>query len=223
VPAPLPASIPPLARRCAQAALTLLVTLAITATASATATGCGKDHPRAAPDHDRSADLVAIVEAMLRDAKRGDTAALERRARSFALRDPARWFTTTFGPAGEALARDYGSRAPALGDLAAVFRDRAAAGQTQVTVERFTDPGDDAATGYQAAALSAMQHPVALYSVRLIADGSAEGYHLWSFVWADGGFRWVGKLRELGTPGARVDGIDVGELRRRDASLFTPR
>jgi hypothetical protein len=165
-----------------------------------------------------AAALESEVGGLLAAIADGDDEGARRRASALALPDADRWFAVTFGPAGAAVAAEYAPIAAELPQMVDALRPLAARRPT-LTVERFTDATDTAATGYQAAALAAMARPVPLYSVRLtLAEddvGPAVGYHLWSFADVDGRLRWVGKLRPLvGAPS--VDGADPLELRVRD-------
>jgi hypothetical protein len=71
-------------------------------------------------------------------------------------------------------------------------------GRTEVLVRRLERPGEEA-TGLQNDALKAMKRPTPLYSVRLVKPGETTGFHLWSFVRAGGGFRYVGKMAGVGS------------------------
>jgi hypothetical protein len=166
----------------------------------------------------RTAALRGEVGALLEAIAAGDDDDARQRAARLALPDAERWFAVTFGPAGGAVAAEYAPLAAELPQLTEALRPFAGR-RPVITVERFGDATDTAATGYQAAALSAMARPVPLYSVRLTLaadDAGAEvAYHLWSFVDVDGHFRWIGKLRPLvGTPPG--DGADPLEVRVRD-------
>jgi hypothetical protein len=160
-------------------------------------------------------DIRAIVDAIAR----GDERTARSRAGELAMPRAGAWFAETFGAAGERIAAEYDPLAGQLPQLVDALRPWVSAGPVDIAVERFADPADPGATGYQAAALAAMERRVPLYSVRLTAsagDAGASGvYHLWSFVDVDGRFRWVGKMRPLvGAPPGT--GIDPLELRLRD-------
>jgi hypothetical protein len=166
----------------------------------------------------RVAALQGEVGALIEAIAAGDDDDAHQRASGLALPDAERWFAATFGPAGGAVAAEYAPLAAELPQMTEALRPLAGR-RPVITVERFADATDTGATGYQAAALSAMARPVPLYSVRLTLPADDAGpevaYHVWSFVDVDGRFRWVGKLRPLvGTPPG--DGADPLEVRVRD-------
>ncbi len=154
-------------------------------------------------------DLMAAVQD--HDRKRSDAliSGLE-------LKDPKAWFRHRFGDSlGDELAAEY---APAVGNfdqLERVLAGLVAKHETDLTVEAFAKPGDPEATGYQNLALAAMVHPTALYSVRLSTAGRDDAFHIWSFVYDDGRFRWVGKMRAVYT--GEPSDPDLLELRTRVA------
>ena len=172
------------------------------------------------PTYDnRAAVLRSEMRAILDALGRGDERAARARAAGFALPQPRAWMDLTFGPAGERLTADYAPLAAQLPQMVDALKPLLGAGPIDVSVERFTEADDAAATGYQIAALAAMTRPVPLYSVRLSSGGEATRtvYHVWSFVDVDGQFRWIGKLRPLvGAPPG--PGLDPLELRVRDRS-----
>jgi hypothetical protein len=191
--------------------------IAMSALLGAACSDAGSIAANAAADPGAAA-LESEVGGLLAAIADGDDEGARRRAGALALPDADRWFAMTFGPAGAAVAAEYAPVAAALPQLVDALRPFAARRPT-LSVERFTEATDTAATGYQAAALAAMDRPVPLYSLRLtLAEddaGPAVGYHLWSFADVDGRLRWIGKLRPLvGTPPG--DGADLLELRVRD-------
>ncbi len=165
------------------------------------------------------AGLSTLFEDLVAAIGRGDDAQVDGTVRGFVLVDPDAWFAKTFGAdAGKALAGDYRVAAAAIDQLTGLLRELVRDGQTEVVVERFDSANDPAAVGYQALALAKMERPVALYSVRLRAPGQRRGFHLWSFVYQDGGFRWIGKLKALadGAPPVGDDEVDPLERRQRN-------
>jgi hypothetical protein len=179
---------------------------------------CSGSGGAAAGGDPRAAALEREVGGILAAIADGDDGEARRRAGALALPDAERWFAATFGAAGAAVAAEYAPVAAALPQLVDALRPFAGR-RPALAVERFAEATDTGATGYQAAALAAMDRPVALYSVRLtlVADdaGPAVAYHLWSFADVDGRWRWIGKLRPLvGAPPG--DGADPLELRVRE-------
>jgi hypothetical protein len=180
--------------------------IAMSALLGAACSDAGSIAANAAADPGAAA-LESEVGGLLAAIADGDDEGARRRAGALALPDADRWFAAEYAPVAAAL--------PQLVDALRPF----AARRPTLSVERFTEATDTAATGYQAAALAAMDRPVPLYSLRLtLAEddaGPAVGYHLWSFADVDGRLRWIGKLRPLvGTPPG--DGADLLELRVRD-------
>jgi hypothetical protein len=80
--------------------------------------------------------------------------------------------------------------------LVAVFEGRVKDGRTFVSVTKIESATDDNGTGSQKQALAAMKVKVPLYTVRFREQpGTSSGYTLWSFVYVDGGFRFIGKMQ----------------------------
>jgi hypothetical protein len=146
---------------------------------------------------DSPAGLKQTMETIYKAATDGDGAALESLCGVLVLPDADAWFLRVFGPEkGATLATDYRERSLALvPEAGKLFSSVAAKRQSQIHVDRFTDPNDERATGLQKDALAAMREPTALYSVRFVKPGETHGMHLWSFVHTDGAFRLVGKMR----------------------------
>ncbi len=165
-----------------------------------------------------TAGLEMLIEEVVVATGEGNRAAVDRLIAGLALGDRQQWFATTFGKdKGALLAADYGAIVGRIAQMSQLFTELVGKGQTMVDIERFERTGDPAAVGYQSLALAAMVKPIALYSVRLRASGEDHGFHLWSFVYHDGGFRWVGKLKAISEPGEHSGDIDPLEVRLRDA------
>lgn len=158
-----------------------------------------------------ASDLRAALDA-------GDEAELALLLDSLRLRGYEDWFATTFGKrVGRRLAGAYEPWFEEIGLLSDVLREQLGRGLTVVSAERFTDPGDEGATGYQSAALRAMRERVPLYSLRLSSRARDATFHLWSFVHEDGSFRYVGKLKAVSRRDP-PEGRDPLEFRRADAA-----
>jgi hypothetical protein len=172
----------------------------------------GVDYPES------TAGLELFIEEVVSATGDGNRAAIDRLTARLALADHQQWFETTFGEdKGALLAADYGAIVGRIAQMSELFTELVGKGQTRVRIERFERSGDPAAVGYQSQALAAMVKPTALYSVRMRAPGKDHGFHLWSFVYHDGGFRWVGKLKAMSAPSAYSGDIDPLEVRLRDA------
>jgi len=156
-------------------------------------------------------DLLAAVE----DHDRKRAAAL---IGGLELKDPKAWFRRTFGESlGAKLAAEYAPTVGNFDQLEPVLAGLVAEHETDLTVESFAKPGDPEATGYQNLALTAMVQPAPLYSVRLSTAGEDNAFHIWSFVYDAGYFRWVGKMRAVNS--GEPSDPDLLELRTRLARV----
>lgn len=164
--------------------------------------------------------LGNLASDLLASAHAGDEKTLIRLLDSLKLRDPETWFRDTFGRAlGQELWAEYRPLHDNIGQLAGVLSGLAAGGQTKLTIERYDKADLPDSVGYQSAALAKMDRPTPLYSVRFGSPDGKKLFHLWSFVFQDGTFRYVGKMRKIiETPAATAPGaIDTLELRLREA------
>lgn len=169
---------------------------------------------------DTLAAFHARMQQLIAACKADDAAAAEADARTLLLSDPGAWFARAFGAEHARvpmLVQEYQAKAEQLPALPGAIRARLRAGQDVLLTERFVDPEDDLATGYQAVALRKMTRPIALYSLRLMKPDADSGWHLWSFAHVDGTFRFVGQMLALAPES--VDGTlrAVGSLRVKDA------
>ena len=165
----------------------------------------------------------ARMEQLLAACRGGDAAKAEADARDLLLPDPRAWFAHAFGaehPGLDALVREYEAKSAQLPSLPEAIRARAAAGQTEVLTERFVDPDDALATGFQAVVLRKVTKPIGLYSLRLLKPDAETGWHLWSFVHADGRFRFVGQMLALAPEAADPTLRQLGSLRVKDAEAI---
>lgn len=136
---------------------------------------------------------------------------------SLRLPDPASWFRKVFdGPVADRLIAEYAPLSEGIGYLQNVLKPLINSGQTAVKVERFDKPKLPAEVGYQSEALARMRAPVPLYSVRLTTADGHKTFHLWSFVYEDGSFRYVGKMRGVLEHPPKTDKRDLLEYRLRD-------
>ena len=134
--------------------------------------------------------LKRFFEAMLDAAKSGELDQARAFERSLIIPSYETWFRDTFGAViGARLAADYkqfteGQKVSGLWNFPELI-ERAKGGISTYGIRAPTDPN---ATGGQKKVLAAMEKSTALYGVRL---GS---WHLWSFVYVEGGFRIAGKM-----------------------------
>lgn len=147
---------------------------------------------------DASKDLSADLKKLMESAygwNTSDQARLKALIKTFAVPGHEAWMKKTFGnDIGAERAKNYGEMLPSMekgvmGFIEAAHKEN----QTAVTVVHLTDPADPEAKGAQSEALKSMKAPVALYTVYFKVPGEPDGKSLWSFVYADGAFRLMGK------------------------------
>lgn len=148
---------------------------------------------------DTADGLTKFCKEIVAAAKTGKRSEVAAKVKGLALPDPDAWFKRVFGPdAGAALAEEYAATLPQFeATLTRVFMTVAEEGQTEVEVLRFTRPDPENATGNQNKAMEAMVVKTPLYSVYFNHPGEDTGMHLYSFVYADGGVRLVGKMKAV--------------------------
>lgn len=163
--------------------------------------------------------LETLIRDLIEAAGSDNQARVETLARSLQLDDPQAWFRDTYGnDLGSELYREYVPVRGRLGELATLVAELSnKEGLTELRVERFTRPGDEDSVGYQSAAIERMAKPTPLYSVRLYNGDGTKVFHLWSFVYQAGWFRWVGKTKRVVEERPQGDD-DVLEYRLRHAA-----
>jgi Trypsin-like peptidase domain len=134
--------------------------------------------------------LKRFFEAMLDAAKSGDMDKAHGFERSLIIPNYDSWFRATFGAVnGAKLAAEYkvfteGQKISGLWNFPELI-ERAKGGITSYGIRA---PSDANATGGQKKVFAAMEKSTALYGVRL------GGWHVWNFVYVEGGFRLAGKM-----------------------------
>jgi hypothetical protein len=156
--------------------------------------------PASAGQPESEAGLKTVIEELLAAGKAGDAARVEELARGMVLPDHEAWFRRVFGAELAAkLAAEYAKLIATLEKefdalLAQVLKEN----RTSVRVKAFRKADAPEANENQKRALRAMKTKVTLYSARLVrAEDKVGGIHFYSFVYVDGAFRFVGKLRAL--------------------------
>jgi hypothetical protein len=158
------------------------------------------------------AQLVAALQ-------KSDAAQTSRLLISLQLPEAGRWFGDVFGPElGPRLVAEHEPQRAGIGWLASHIKGRIETGLTSIRAERFDGPDNPGAVGYQSAALAAMKRPVPLYSVRFATPDGKKTWHIWSFVYEAGTFRYVGKMRKVEKSPPPADGRDPLEYRLSDAA-----
>lgn len=109
------------------------------------------------------------------------------------------------------LKKDLGKVNGDIGSLGLALRGAAETGKTTISVKKFAKETPDGAVGFQLEALEKALEPIELYSVRL-ADSANKVLHVYSFVHADGTFRFVGKLWGLVPPKKRTKSPSKREI-----------
>lgn len=121
-----------------------------------------------------------------------------RLVHSLILPDHEGWFSDNFSSKRRlrGLNEDYEQLKADIGHLALTLRGYVGKNQTKVRVAKFSQGKTDGAVGYQIKALAMTTNKqLELWSVRLSGEDSV--YHVWSFVYVDGTFRYIGKLKSL--------------------------
>ncbi|MGE0708237.1 MAG: hypothetical protein AB7N76_01230 [Planctomycetota bacterium] len=136
--------------------------------------------------------LHALVDELMEAAKAGDWKRFAASAKDLRLPDAEAWLTRLFGAeAGKLVAAEYAEISKSLiVEMRRTFSSILAEGGGPFDVVE--------ATGYQATGLQrrarfAMNLDVPLYTIHFRRGGG----DVWSFVWAGGGWRWLGKLQAL--------------------------
>lgn len=178
----------------------------------------GKREPLRAFQYEETKNgLEQLFTDMLAAVADDDSARAIELAESLQLKAPEAWFKRVFGDQmGPTLFADYEPLVGSFSSFVTLMKSLLERGQTRFVVERFTKPDDPAAVGFQGMALGRMDRVTPLYSVRAIDRDGSRMFHIWSFVYQDGWFRWIGKNTSVGTKIPK-DEIDVREYRLRHA------
>ena len=174
---------------------------------------CGADEPEAgqsgsqtpppwpASYSESDGGLVDLVTDLLRAASSHETRRLQRMTEALVLPDHVSWFAARF-PAGLAtdLAAEYGANAAGISSrLADLASSLAAQGRGfAVSVARHERGSLGSASGLQLDAIEVMTRPSPLYSVTCSSSPRDVGFRLWSFVFANGAWRFVGRMALVG-------------------------
>ena len=121
------------------------------------------------------------------------------------LPDHERWFADQFGAErGTALSEEYkGVRRYLTLEFSKLITQLHSTGQTKVAAYLARSGSDAEANAAQKTAFQVMQRPAGLYSLRIYKPGAlAGGLQMYSFVYVDGAFRFVGKMQSINTEGA---------------------
>lgn len=164
--------------------------------------------------------LKQLMGDLLDALSRGDRATARMLVKSFRVPDHESWFAEFFGAdVSKEMAAEYDGLSRRITQLSDLLADLQARGHTVISVESFESHEDPAAVEYQAQALKRMDRAIPLYSVRLSAADGKKTFHLWSFVYDHGIYRYIGKTKALADePSASSgdDGIDLREYRIKD-------
>jgi|GEM_PF-1460956 len=146
---------------------------------------------------DTTEGLNKLCKDLLAIAKAGKRAELTAKVKKLALPNSDAWFKRVFGAeAGAALSEEYTAGLQDLeANLTRVFMTAAEENLTDVNVFKFSQPDATNATATQKKALESMVVKTPLYSVYFSQAGEERGMHLYSFVYVEGAFRMVGKMK----------------------------
>lgn len=146
---------------------------------------------------DTTEGLTKLSKDLLAIAKAGKRAELTAKVKKLALPNSDAWFKRVFGAeAGAALAEEYTAGLQDLeANLTRVFMTAAEENLTDVNVFKFSQPDAANATATQKKAMESMVVKTPLYSVYFSQAGEERGMHLYSFVYVEGAFRMVGKMK----------------------------
>jgi predicted Zn finger-like uncharacterized protein len=161
----------------------------------------GKDPENVAQAGVAAERLTEQFAALVDSVKGGDKARMGPLAKAFVIPNHREWFAKTFGEAdGKIASADYEASVMnkniELG-LIAEMQQCLQKKQTQISAWKIEDPADIKATGNQKRILQKMKAPTPLYAVRFTLPGQTVGYRMDSFVFVDGQFRILGRLRSL--------------------------
>jgi hypothetical protein len=154
---------------------------------------------------------------LIRDIRSGTTPSA-----SLKLPDATAWFTEMFGEPtlSEKLTADLEHKMSR--DLRGGLEQLADKGKTEIRAERFTDPEDPMACGNESFAIKHAKKPLTLYSVHITPPGAKGGIHIYSFVYLDHAFRFVGPMSLLHPekPGEDPLLAAVYELRNKEREAY---
>ncbi len=172
-----------------------IISLALIVTMLGTGLVKAQTSAPAYPESDEG--LAQLMKDVLAAAGAKDRAKLSELVRSLILPNYKAWFDDTFGDEkGPKMAAEYEvilkNLEPSLVEL---FMRLDAPAQLQVQVMHVENMDDPKTTAYQRFALAAMKNPAALYTARISKEGTNANITLWSIVYAEGAFRFVGKMK----------------------------
>ena len=159
---------------------------------------CASARAADAAYEESAAGLKKLNEDILAAVKAKEDAKATALIKGLALNNHAEWFTKTFGEEkGKGMNAVYSKRMENFdADLLKFYQAQLAANKTALTAYKLADAEAKEATGLQRDAMTAMKVKLPLYGLRFVDPGKGgNGMHLWSFVYIDGGFKFVDKLR----------------------------
>jgi hypothetical protein len=175
--------------------IALLACFAAPALAPAPLLADDKKDEKKADYADGEDGLKKLGTDLIEAAKAKDQQKLEKLCGSLALQDPGAFFKKHFGDKGAAVAEGYDKMKAEMGKgLAKEFTKCAEKGRTEVTIRKAEG---DQATGAQKSATEAMKEKITLWTISLAEPGQKLGTTYWSFAYVDGGWKFLGKMREL--------------------------
>lgn len=114
------------------------------------------------------------------------------------LPDAEKWFSEHFEASSAVpLAAEYRQQTQHIGHLPAFFGKMKAEGKTVLRTREVSSAIDMSANGLQNAALQRMRPSGPLFTMEFLQPGKDSGTTLWSFIYVDGKFRFLGKMTAL--------------------------
>ncbi len=144
--------------------------------------------------------LKQQVEDVFTAVKVGDKEKAAKLIKWMMLPEPEAWFKQTFGDTaiGKKLLEGYKASAASFeATMMKVFEDRVKDGRTFPSAFKIEGKDDPNAARMQVEAMAVMQQKTALYTVKLGKQAGATGFSIWSWVYVDGQFRLVGKMKQI--------------------------
>jgi len=140
--------------------------------------------------------LRLLTEDLLSLAKQNDQAALLIATQNLELPDSEAWFKSAFDPPlGQALAEGYRrERGQLASGLANLLLSAVSEKWTSVRVRRVDKTCERDSLEVESPIIFASHHRVPLYEVRLMQSGGSQGWAVWFFTYAAGGFRYLSQL-----------------------------
>jgi hypothetical protein len=145
-------------------------------------------------------ELKKIFQDMLADHNAGNADKVKAAINGLKLADYEKWFAGTFdADAAKGLTAEYEEMLAAFEqEFGKLLEKVVKGGETEVLVY-MSVPGGlmSEATGLQKDAIAAMKTPCPLFTVKFVKPGERSGVSVWSIIYRNGSFSFVGKMRKV--------------------------